>query len=179
MLNFGRRKQSYADRLRGTSVAPGMVAPAQTPYRAQLSELSELLNTNRGKTMRTSQAPDMSSMRVLGDPVDSIQGPARPLPDPRRAPRTAGRVSSSSGVSGIRTTSGQGIIGDIGASRRVRPTRAVGGLEGRGVVPAPGSRRRPIGGGLETRGARPGAGSRMAPSSNVRTRGASAASRCS
>jgi hypothetical protein len=143
MLNFGRKKNSYADRLRGTSVAPGMVAPTQTPYGARLNDLSEMLNTNNGKTMRTSVAPDMSSMRVLGDPVDPVQGPGRLLPDPKRAPRTAGRVGSSSGVSGIRqTASGQGIIPGISASKRAQPVHI--GLDTRGVRPGPGQRLRPI-----------------------------------
>ena len=99
MLNFGRRKQSYADRLRGTSVAPGMVAPAETPYRAQLNELSERLNTNYGKTMRTSVAPDIyEPIKVLGEPRTPVQGPVGSMPDPKRAPRIAdrstGRVST-------------------------------------------------------------------------------------
>lgn len=141
MFNYGKKKQSYTDRLNNRGVARGMVAPQQTPFGARLGDLSEMLNTNNGKTMRTSKANDIiEPIRMLGEPRSEMQGPSRPMADPKRAPRVAGGVGSSSGVGGIRTTSGQGIIGDIGPSRAVRQRRAVGGLEGRGARPEAGTR---------------------------------------
>jgi len=123
-----------------------MVAPTKTPYGHQLDELAERLNPS-SKVMRTSQAADIyEPIKVLGEPRPAVSSAGQvhssSLRPPR--PRVASGANPPSAVGNIRTTSGQGIIGDIGPSRKVRPTRAVGGLEGRGVRPDPGSRRRPI-----------------------------------
>jgi hypothetical protein len=82
-----KRKPSYADRLRTTNIAPGMVRPERTPYQMQLDELAERLNPS-DKVMRTSRAPDIyEPIKVLGDPVPQQMAPGR-LPDPARPARS-------------------------------------------------------------------------------------------
>lgn len=91
MFNYGKKKQSYTDRLNNRGVARGMVAPQQTPFGARLGDLSEMLNTNNDKTMRTSKANDIiEPIRMLGEPRTGLPSSLQmhgPMAVPSRAPR--------------------------------------------------------------------------------------------